>query len=299
MMFRVPRLSRRSITAMAALAAMVGAVSVAIGAHAALNKRGVEALRGKDTSQVSASQASVATPSTSRFALVIGNGRYPDASQPLLQPINDARALSAALRREGFDVDMVEDARRADIVQAVERLKGRVTKDSTVMLFFGGYGIQSGRESYMIPVDAQIWNEADVRRAGVSIEQVLGEIRDRGVHAKLAIIDASRRNPYERRFRAYSHGLAPINAPANALVLSSATPGKVAEDSDGDNSVLVSALLGSISSRIVSADAAFAKARLAVTRATGGAQVPSVSSSLVDDVKLSPVTADASATTGG
>ncbi len=294
MMFRVPRLSRRSMTAMAALAAMVGAVSVAIGANAALNKRDIEAPRGKDMSQVS-----VAAPSTSRFALVIGNGRYPDASRPMLQPVNDARALSAALRREGFDVDMIEDARRNDIVQAVERLKGRVTKDSTVMLFFGGYGIQSGRESYMIPVDAQIWNEADVRRAGVSIEQVLEEIKDRGVHAKLAIIDASRRNPYERRFRAYSHGLAPINAPANALVLSSATPGKVAEDGDGDNSVLVGALLGSISSRVVSADAAFAKARLAVTRATNGAQVPSVSSSLVDDVKLSPVTADASAATGG
>ena len=34
------------------------------------------------------------------------------------------------------------------------------------MLFFGGYGIQVGRESYMIPVDATIWKEADVRRDG-------------------------------------------------------------------------------------------------------------------------------------
>ncbi|MCP9628141.1 caspase family protein [Rhodopseudomonas palustris] len=291
MMFRVPRPSRRSMTTIATL---IGVVSAAIGAHAALNKRGVDALRGKDTAQVG-----TATSTASRFALVIGNGSYPDASRPLSQPLNDARALSAALRREGFDVDAIEDARRDDILQAVERLKGRVTKDSTVVLFFGGYGIQSGRESYMIPVDARIWKEADVRRAGVSIEAVLDAFKDSGVQAKLAIIDASRRNPYERRFRAYSHGLAPISAPANALVLSSATPGKVAEDGDGENSVLVGALLGSISSRVVSADAAFAKARLAVTRATGGAQVPSVSSSLVDDVKLSPVTADASAGTGG
>ncbi|MFC0240941.1 caspase family protein [Rhodopseudomonas telluris] len=291
MMFRVPRPSRRSMTTIAAL---IGVVSAAIGAHAALNKRGVEAPRSKDTAQVDA-----AVPAASRFALVIGNGRYPDAPRPLSQPINDARALSAALRREGFDVDVIEDARRGDIVQAVERLKARVTKDSTVMLFYGGYGIQSGRESYMIPVDARIWNEADVRRAGVSIESVLDSFKDSGVQAKLAIIDASRRNPYERRFRAYSHGLAPISAPANALVLSSATPGKVAEDGDGENSLLIGALLGSISSRVVSADAAFAKARLAVTRATGGAQVPSVTSSLVDDVKLSPVTADASAATGG
>jgi uncharacterized caspase-like protein len=276
------------------IAALIGVVSVAIGAHAALNKRGAESAAGKDTARLDG-----AGPAASRFALVIGNGHYPDASQPLLQPINDARALSGALRREGFDVDMIEDASRDDMLQAVERMKARVAKDSTVMLFFGGYGIQSGRESYMIPVDAKIWNEGDVRRNGVSIEAVLGGMKERGVHAKLAIIDASRRNPYERRFRSYSHGLAPINAPDNALVLSSATPGKVAEDGEGANSVLVGALLGSISSRIASAEAAFAKARITVTRATNGAQVPSVSSSLIDDVSLAPVTADATPMPGG
>ncbi|WP_322515432.1 caspase family protein [Rhodopseudomonas palustris] len=291
MRFRVPGLSRRSMTTIAAL---VGVVSVAIGAHAALNKRAGDPHSGKDVTRIDGSG-----PVASRFALVIGNGRYPDASQPMVQPINDARALSGALRREGFDVDMIEDANRHDMLQAVERMKARVTKDSTVVLFFGGYGIQSGRESYMIPVDARIWNEADVRRSGISIESVLGAMQERGVHAKLAIVDASRRNPYERRFRAYSHGLAPINTPANALVLSSSTPGKVAEDGDGQNSILVGALLGSISSRFVSAEAAFTKARLAVTRATNGAQVPSLSSSLVDDVTLSPVTADATPATGG
>ena len=52
---------------------------------------------------------------TSRLALVIGNGHYPDASAPLAQPINDARGLSAALRGNGFDVDVVEDATRDDM----------------------------------------------------------------------------------------------------------------------------------------------------------------------------------------
>lgn len=285
-------LSHRSLTI---AAVSVGVVSLAIGAHAALlNKRSLEIAPATEAAHVEG-----AAPAGNRYALVIGNGHYPDAEAPLLQPINDARALTGALRREGFDVDVVEDASRDDILSAVDRLKQRVAKDSVVMLFFGGYGIQSGRESYMIPVDAKIWKEADVRRSGVSVEAVLGSINESGVQAKLAIIDASRRNPYERRFRAYSHGLAPIDAPANALVMSSATPGKTAADGDGDNSVLVTSLLGSISSRFASAEAAFTKTRLAVTRATKGAQVPSVSSSLVDDVKLLPVTADASAKSGG
>ena len=225
----------------------------------------------------------------SRLALVIGNGHYPDANAPLTQPINDARALTAALRREGFDVDVVEDASRDDINRAVDRLQARITPQSVVMLFFGGYGVQAGRQSYMIPVDAAIWKESDVRRQGVSVESVLGTMKQKGARAKIAVIDASRRNPYERRFRAFSHGLAPINAPDNALILSSATPGKVADDSSGQNSVLVTELLNNIGSKAAGAEAVFSNTRIAVSRASDGEQVPSVSSSLLEDVHFADV----------
>jgi uncharacterized caspase-like protein len=268
--------SRRSLTIIAAL---LGMVSLAIGAHAALNKRSLDAAKAAE-----AAQTAQATNKPSRLALVIGNGHYPDANTPLTQPVNDARALTAALRREGFEVDVVEDASHDDINRAVDRLKARINPESVVMLFFGGYGVQAGRESYMIPVDAAIWKESDIRRQGVSIESVLGMIKERGARARIAVIDASRRNPYERRFRAYSHGLAPINAPDNALILSSATPGKVADDSSGQNSVLVTELLSNIGSKAAGAEALFTKTRIAVSRASDGAQVPSVSSSLLEDV---------------
>ena len=188
------RISRRSV---AVAAALFGMVSLALGAHAALNKRALDT-----ASAIATGQSADAAIKTSRLALVIGNGHYPDANAPLTQPINDARALTAALRRDGFDVDVVEDATRDDMSRAVGRLKSRIKPDSVVMLFFGGYGVQVGRESYMIPVDAAIWKEADVRRQGVSIEQVLEVMKEQGARAKLAVVDASRRNPYERRFRA-------------------------------------------------------------------------------------------------
>ncbi len=107
----------------------------------------------------STEQGGDAVRKASRVALVIGNGHYPDASAPLAQPINDARALTASLRRDGFDVDVVEDANKDDMTRALDRLRGRIRSDSIVMLFFGGYGVQVGRESYMIPVDATIWKE--------------------------------------------------------------------------------------------------------------------------------------------
>jgi uncharacterized caspase-like protein len=275
-------LSRRSLLIAAALA---GTVSLAIGAHAALNKRALDAAK-----TAAAEQAEGAVKRPSRIALVIGNGHYPDANAPLAQPINDARSLSAALRREGFDVDVIEDATHDDMSRAVARLKSKVRADSVVMLFFGGYGIQVGRESFMIPVDAAIWKEADVRRDGVSVEAVLDAVKDFGACAKLVVLDASRRNPYERRFRTFSHGLAPIGVPDNALILTSASPGAVADDSNGANSVLVTELLNNLNTRQANqahaAEAIFNKTRVAISRASDGAQVPSVSSSLLEDVRF-------------
>ncbi|MBR0850918.1 caspase family protein [Bradyrhizobium diazoefficiens] len=274
---RQPNISRRTI---AVAAALVGTVSLVIGAHAALNMRSLDAAKTVATEEVTGS-----VDHASRLALVIGNGHYPDANAPLTQSINDARALSSTLRKHGFDVDMVEDASKDDMVRAVNRLKSRIKPDSVVMLFFGGYAVQAGRESYMLPVDAVIWKESDVRRQGVSIDGVLDMMKDQGAKAKLAVVDASRRNPYERRFRSYSHGLAPISAPDNALVLSSASPGKVADDGRGEHSVLVGELLNNLNAP-GSVESVFNKTRIAISRASEGEQVPTVSSSLLEDLRF-------------
>ena len=282
MNLRQLHISRRTI---AVCVAVAGTVSLAIGAHAALNKRTPDVAKGTVAGSVTAGQTGSIAAGTSRLALIIGNGHYPDAAAPLAQPINDARTLSSALRREGFDVDVVEDATKDDMFRAVERMKAKIRPDTVVMLFFGGYGVQVGRESYMIPVDATIWKEADVKRTGVSVESVLDAMKERGAKAKLVVLDASRRNPYERRFRAFSHGLAPISPPENTLVLTSATPGKVADDSKGANSVLVSELINNLNAQ-AGAETAFNKTRVAISRASEGEQVPSVSSSLLEDIKL-------------
>lgn len=270
-------ISRRTI---AVAAALIGTVSLVIGAHAALNMRALDAAKAVSTDQVTGSIGQ-----TSRLALVIGNGHYPDANAPLTQSINDARALSSSLRKNGFDVDMVEDATKDDMVRAVNRLKSRIKRDTVVMLFFGGFGVQAGRESYMLPVDAVIWKESDVRRQGVSIEGVLDMMKQQGAKAKLVVVDASRRNPYERRFRSYSHGLAPISAPDNALILSSASPGKVVDDGKGEHSVLVGEFLNNLNAQ-GSAESVFNKTRVAISRASEGDQVPTVSSSLLEDVQF-------------
>ena len=136
-----------------------------------------------------------------RFALVIGNSKYPDADAPLKEPINDARDVADELKRDGFNVEIGENLTIDGTRKAFDRLYGKIKPGSVALIFFSGFGIQSNRQSYMIPVDAQIWTEADVRRDGFSLESVLGEINNRGAGVKIALVDASRRNPFERRFR--------------------------------------------------------------------------------------------------
>jgi len=274
-------ISRRTIALGAAVFA--GLVSAGIGADAALNKLTPDQWGALQASGMSTGSIAV---QPGRLALVVGNSGYPDAGAPLVQPVNDARTLSTVLRNDGFDVDLIEDARRDDLVRAVARLKDKVKSDTVVMFYFGGYGVQSAGESFMIPVDATIWKESDVRRDGISIEWVLSEMNERGARAKLVVVDASRRNPFERRFRNYSRGLAPINASDNSLILSSAPPDKVVDDSRGPNSLLVTELLDNMNSPAGTAERVFDRTRVSVSKATEGQQVPTVSSSLIEDVRL-------------
>src|SRR5207244_8664714 len=178
-----------------------------------------------------------------RLALVIGNAKYPDAEAPLREPINDARDVADELKRDGFAVEIGENLTIDQMRRAFERLYGKIKPGSVVLLFFSGFGIESGRQSYMIPVDAQIWTEPDVRQWGFSLEKVLGEINSRGAGVKIALVDASRRNPFERRFRTFCAGLAPVIAPNGSLVMYSAALSSVVADNGGDRSLFVRGLL--------------------------------------------------------
>ena len=223
-----------------------------------------------------------------RYALVIGNAKYPDAEAPLKEPINDARDIAEELKRDGFNVDIGENLTGEQMRRAFDRLYGKIKPGSVALLFFSGFGVQSSRQSYMIPVDAQIWTEPDVRRDGFSLETVLGEINSRGAGVKIALIDASRRNPFERRFRSFSAGLAPVIAPNGTLVMYSAALSSVVSDNGSDRSLFVKELLKEIRTPDLMAEETLNRTRVGVTRASRQEQVPWISSSLAEDFSFIP-----------
>src|SRR5262245_20844338 len=229
-----------------------------------------------------------------RVAIVIGNAAYPDAEAPLKDPTNNARTLADELRRHGFEVDVSENLSKEAMRAALDRFYAKIKSGSTALLFFSGFGIQSDRQTYMIPVNAQIWTEADVRRDGFSLDSVLAEMNSRGARVKIAILDASRRNPFERRFRAVAGGLAPVSVPKGTVVMYAAAPGAVIRD--GDRQVFVSELIKEIrgGGRI---EEAFNRTLVGVSRASQGEQVPWFSSSLVEEFSFTTSTRPSSTST--
>jgi uncharacterized caspase-like protein len=206
------------------------------------------------------------TVRSDHLALLIANSNYPDAEAAMADVTAGADALANVLRNHGFLVIVVRDATRAGMTEAVDRLKAAARPGSVVLLYFGGFGVQSEGQNYMIPVDAKIWQERDVRRDGVKIERALSDLSASGARIRIAIVDASRRNPYERRFRNYSHGLAPIDADASTIVITSTSPELVVDDAGASPNRFVNGLAAEISPSSRSVEEVFA------ARAAAGAR---------------------------
>jgi uncharacterized caspase-like protein len=206
------------------------------------------------------------TAPSDHLALLIANANYPDADAAMGDVTAGADALSSVLSNRGFFVVVVRDATRAGMTEAIDRLKAAARPGSAVLVYFGGFGVQSQGRNYVIPVDAKIWRERDVRRDGVEIERALSDLSASGARARIAIVDASRRNPYERRFRSYSHGLAPVDTNANTIVITSTSPEQVVDETGASPNIFVNGLAAEIGSSSRSVEEILAARAAAATR---------------------------------
>jgi Caspase domain/PAN domain len=217
-----------------------------------------------------------------QVALIIGNTNYPDASAPITAAVKDARSVATELRHDNFDVDIKENVGKADMQRAIDAFIGRIRGGSVALLYFSGFGIQVARLNYLVPIDAQIWSEDDAKRDGISLDAIMAEMNRRGARVKIVIIDASRRNPFERRFRSVAAGLSALDAPQDTLAMYAAAPGAVITDGTGDNSLFASELLRQLRTPNLTAEEVFNRTRLGVSRTSNNEQVPWVASSLIE-----------------
>ncbi|MGG5886023.1 caspase family protein [Falsiroseomonas sp. HC035] len=225
-----------------------------------------------------------------RVALVVGNGNYAAAAR-LENPARDAAGVAAALRRLGFGVDLVTDATRARLEQALGRF-GRAAEGADIaLLFFAGHGLQLGGENWLVPTDARLADAREVAFELVGLDTVLRQMER--ARTRIVILDACRDNPLAVQMRglggtrSLGRGLAPVQAQdSGTLIAFSTSPGAVAEDGRTGNSPFTAALLRHIEQPGVDLQITLRRVRSEVRQATAGRQTPWENSSLLEPVVL-------------
>jgi uncharacterized caspase-like protein len=214
----------------------------------------------------------------SRVALVIGNAAYREA--PLKNPANDAADIAAALKRLGFEVILRQNAGLAEMERAVGDFGKKLRQGGIGLFYFAGHGLQVKGENYLVPVDANIESEADVRFKCLNAGFVLGKMEDAGNQVNVVVLDACRNNPFSRSLRSAERGLAKMDAPKGSLIAYATAPGATAADGEGRNGVYTKHLLANLALPGVAVHDVFMRTRMGVLKETAEKQIPWESSSL-------------------
>ena len=242
-----------------------------------------------------------------RVALVVGNGAYTHAGR-LPNPINDASDVAAALGRLGFEVTVTQDAGRTALNEALRAFTRRSVGADVALVFYAGHAMEMDGVNYLLPVDAIIERDTDVRYETVTLEDVLASTSGAGL--RVVILDACRNNPLARSMqrtvatRSVSNGsLGDLNDDLlgdETLVAYSAAAGTTAADGEGRNSPYTAALLAHLE-QPVELGLVFRRVREGVLMATSGRQRPHEYQSLLREhyLNLSGGGGPATVATGG
>jgi len=234
-----------------------------------------------------------------RVALVVGNGAYAHGAA-LANPVNDARAMSAKLERLGFDVISLENADQKRMEHAIGQFSAKLGPDAVSLFYYAGHGIQVNGHNYLVPIDAEISAEQTVRLETIDVDAVIDQMSMARSRVNLVILDACRNNPFERRFRSISGGLASIEAPTGTLIAYATSPGKVAADGRGANGLYTAELLAAMDAPGAKVEDVFKRVRANVIAKSAGNQTPWEASSLTGDFYfIAPTTVIVAPSTGG
>ena len=220
----------------------------------------------------------VAQDAERRVALVIGNADY--ESSPLENPANDARDMTAALQELGFSVTTKVNITARDMTEAIRDFGIKLTEGGVGLFYYAGHGMQVEGRNYLIPVDADIQAEDEVKFFAVDVGLMLSKMDTAGNRINIVILDSCRDNPFKRSFRSFSRGLVAVDAPRGSLIIYATSPGGVSADGEGRNGVFTGALLNHIKTPDVDVEVMLKEVRGEVMAATGGEQTPWSTSSL-------------------
>ena len=238
-----------------------------------------------------------------RVAFVVGNGAYKNVAA-LPNPPIDAKAMAAVLRNVGFDVvegtNLTRDAMTERLLEFGKKAQGA----DVAVFFYAGHGIAINNTNYLLPVDADIKSEMDVKLGAainidLTLDQTMGDAK-----VKLVFLDACRDNPFAAKIKSNAttrsvsvqSGLAEMSSGEGTLIAFATGPGQTALDGQGGaNSPFTRALIDNITQPGVEIQQAMTKVRAEVNEQTNKGQLPWGHTNLIGSVYLNPAPAPAAA----
>jgi peptidyl-prolyl cis-trans isomerase C len=233
-----------------------------------------------------------------RAALVIGNSAY--QSVPFLpNPVNDSSDVSAVLKRLGFTVKTLTNARYDDIRRALIEFDQMAAGADIAFIYFAGHGMEIDGQNWLIPIDAQLVSDRSVPNEAIGLQSLTKAVS--GANGLgLVILDACRINPFLAKMqvsdahRAVARGFSRVEPAKRVLVAYSALAGTTANDGSGRNSPYTEALLRNIATPGLEVRKLFARLRDQVMSETSNEQQPVTYETLPekDIFFVPPVSAD-------
>ena len=230
-----------------------------------------------------------------RVAFVVGNGAYKNVAQ-LPNPPIDAKAMAGVLRNVGFDVVEGTNLTRDTMTQKLLEFGKRAQGADVALFFYAGHGIAISGTNYLLPVDADIKSEMDVKLgAAINIDLTLDQTMS-DAKVKLVFLDACRDNPFAAKIKATAtrsvsvqQGLAEMKSGEGTLIAFATGPGQTALDGqEGTNSPFTRALIAHVTQPGVEIQQAMTEVRAQVNEETSKGQLPWGHTNLIGAVYLNP-----------
>ena len=234
-----------------------------------------------------------------RVAFVVGNGAYKNVAA-LPNPAMDAKSMAKLLRNVGFDVVEGSNLTRDRMTEKLLDFGKKAEGADVALFFYAGHGIAVNGTNYLLPVDADLKSEMDVKlgaaiNVDVTLEQTMSDAK-----VKLVFLDACRDNPFAAKIRSakatrsvnVQTGLAEMKSGEGTLIAFATGPGQTALDGEaGTNSPFTRALMANIATPGVEIQQAMTKVRAQVNEETGKGQLPWGHTNLIGTVYLNPAAA--------
>jgi uncharacterized caspase-like protein len=239
-----------------------------------------------------------------RVAFVVGNGAYKNVAQ-LPNPPVDAKAMANVLRKVGFEVVEGSNLTRDKMTERLLEFGKKAQGADVAVFFYAGHGIAIAGTNYLLPIDADIKSEMDVKLgAAINIDLTLDQTMS-DAKVKLVFLDACRDNPFAAKIKSNAStrsvsvqtGLAEMKSGEGTLIAFATGPGQTALDGqEGTNSPFTRALIAHITTPGVEIQQAMTEVRAQVNEETNKGQLPWGHTNLIGAVFLNPAPAPAPGT---